>query len=59
VAKEDYPTLPLLLSLLDTAIDHKQPFGSNWPPDELVRVREAMEYAIAPPTADTNLRRTL
>jgi len=44
--KEDYPALPLVFSLLDTAIDRRQQFGPNWPPDELARVREDLEYAI-------------
>lgn len=43
---QDYPGLPLLLSLLDTAIDRKEPMGSNWPTDELVKVRQAIEAAI-------------
>jgi hypothetical protein len=43
---QDYPGLPLLLSLLDTAIDRKEPMGSNWPTDELAKVRQAIEAAI-------------
>jgi hypothetical protein len=42
----DYPSLPLLLSLLDTAIDRKQAFGLHWPPEEVAKVREAVEAAI-------------
>lgn len=41
-----YPGLPLLLSLIDTAIDRKQPLGANWGADRLVLVREALEYVI-------------
>ena len=42
----DLPALPLLLSLLDTAIDRKQPLANNWASDSLVEVREALEYAV-------------
>jgi hypothetical protein len=42
----DYPSLPLLLSLLDTAIDRKQPFGPNWPAERVGQVRQAVEAAI-------------
>jgi hypothetical protein len=38
--------LPLFLSLLDTAIDRKQPFGSSWPPERVAEVRQAVEAAI-------------
>jgi hypothetical protein len=54
---EDYPPLPLFLSLLDTAIDRKQPFAiqhksepdtvpKGWPLENVVKVREAVEAAI-------------
>jgi hypothetical protein len=43
---EDYPSLSLLLSLLDTAIDRKQPFGLQWTADKVAEVRQAMEAAI-------------
>jgi hypothetical protein len=42
----DYPALPLLLSLLDTAIDRKQPLGPLWSPEKLAEVRQAAEAAI-------------
>jgi hypothetical protein len=42
----DFPSLPLLLSLLDTAIDHKQPFGPDWPLDRVAEVRRAVEAAV-------------
>lgn len=42
----DYPGLPLLLSLLDTALDRKHPLQAGWPPDQLAAVRDALEYAI-------------
>jgi SIR2-like domain len=43
---QDYPSLPLLLSLIDTAIDRKQAFGVAWPIEEVAKVREAVEAAI-------------
>jgi len=43
---QDYPSLPLFLSLLDTAIDRKHPFGPDWPPEKVAKVREAVEAAI-------------
>ncbi|HEY0426315.1 MAG TPA: hypothetical protein VGC76_00785 [Pyrinomonadaceae bacterium] len=56
----DYPALPLLLSLIDTAIDRKQPMNQKWVSERLidvdrasgyfrqslVHVREALEYII-------------
>lgn len=44
--QSDYPALPLLLSLIDTAIDRKHSFGPKWDLDRLVKVRDALEYAI-------------
>jgi hypothetical protein len=44
--KEHFPPLPLLLSLLDTAIDRDDAFGKNWPPERLRHVRGTVEYAI-------------
>lgn len=44
--REDYPGLPLLLSLLDTALDRKHPLQAGWAPDQLAQVRDALEYAI-------------
>jgi len=41
-----YPALPLLISLIDTAIDRKQPLGPRSSSDQLVDVREALEYII-------------
>jgi hypothetical protein len=42
---EHYPGLPLLLSLLDTAIDRAQPFGDR-SVDDLRKVRGAVEYVV-------------
>jgi hypothetical protein len=41
-----YPGLPLLLSLIDTAIDRKQPLGASWSVERLEDVRSSLEYAI-------------
>ncbi|HKR95885.1 MAG TPA: hypothetical protein VJW55_11005, partial [Candidatus Angelobacter sp.] len=43
---EDYPGLPLMMSLLDLALDRKQPFHANWSTDQLAKVRQAMELGI-------------
>ena len=43
---EHFPPLPLVLSLVDTALDRDDAFSTNWPPSELRKVREALEYAI-------------
>jgi len=44
--KTDYPALPLLLSLVDTAIDRNQPMGSDWPVERLRQVRRALQYMV-------------
>ena len=44
--KSDYPALPLLLSLLDKAIDLDQPLGRAWPPDRLRQVKRSLQYTI-------------
>jgi len=41
-----YPPLPLLLSLVDVAIDRKQSFSAAWNTDQVTRVRDALEYVI-------------
>lgn len=43
--KDDYPGLPLLLSLIDTALDRKQQFGTA-DVATLARVRRGIEYAV-------------
>ena len=43
---QDYPSLSLLLSLLDTAIDRKEPFGRDWANEKVAQVRQAVEAAI-------------
>src|SRR5213595_2096663 len=43
---DDYPQLPLLLSLLDTAIDREHGFGGKWTIESLRSVRKEAEYAV-------------
>jgi hypothetical protein len=45
-AESDYPALPLLLSLLDKAIDLDQPMGPTWPTDKLRVVRRSLQYTV-------------
>lgn len=45
-SNDAYPPLPLLLSLVDTALDRKQPIGLYHGPRELRKVRQAVEYAV-------------
>jgi hypothetical protein len=42
----DFPGLPLLLSLLDTALDRREPFSSGWAIERVGQVRAALEYTI-------------
>lgn len=42
----DYPPLPTLLSLLDTAISREHDLGPNWPTATLRKVRRQAEYAV-------------
>jgi len=44
--ESDYPALPLLLSLVDTAIDRNQPMGVGWTVDLLRQVRRALQYMV-------------
>ena len=41
-----YPPLPLVLSLIDTALDRDDAFSAAWPPSRLREVRDALEYSI-------------
>lgn len=45
-SESDYPALPLLLSLVDTAIDRNQPMGAVWTVDLLRQVRRALQYMV-------------
>lgn len=40
----DYPPLPLLLSLIDTALEKGEGFGAEWKGDRLQTVRHGIEY---------------
>lgn len=42
----DYPPLPLLMSLIDLAIDQRSSFGAEWPAAKLVDLRRALEACI-------------
>jgi len=44
--KWSYPGLPLLMSLVDAAIDRGQPLHANFPVSRLREVRAALEYGI-------------
>jgi hypothetical protein len=41
-----YPPLPLVLSLVDTALDRGDALGSRWPASDLRYVRDGLEYAV-------------
>ncbi|HEY4330908.1 MAG TPA: hypothetical protein VGN88_14290 [Phycisphaerae bacterium] len=43
---ELYPGLPLLMSLLDTALDRRQAFNSTWGAPDVSQLREAIELGI-------------
>jgi hypothetical protein len=43
---DHYPSLPLLMSLLDTALDRRQSFHPNWEASKVSEVREAVEFGI-------------
>ena len=43
---QDYPPLPTLLSLLDTAISREHDLGPEWPTARLREVRREAEYAV-------------
>src|SRR5947207_864377 len=45
-SEADYPALPLLLSLVDTAIDRNQPMGPKWAVELLRQVRRALQYMV-------------
>jgi hypothetical protein len=44
--KEHYPSLPLLLSLIDTAVDRNQPLTRHSSCKDLLRIRTALEFTI-------------
>ena len=44
--KSSYPSLPLLMSLIDAAVDRGQPLGANYDANRLRDVRAAIDYTI-------------
>jgi hypothetical protein len=42
----DFPDLPLLIGLLDIALDHKHSLRSDWSAERLKTVRDALNYVI-------------
>jgi hypothetical protein len=45
-SKQHFPGLPLLMSLIDTAIGRREDFYGAWDLDTLVKLREAIEFGI-------------
>lgn len=43
---KDYPSLPLLMSLIDIAIDRKHSFGARWNIETMAKLRHALDLAI-------------
>lgn len=43
---ESYPGLPMLMSLLDTALDRRQDFHPAWNTNSILEIREAIEFGI-------------
>ena len=44
--KELYPGLPLVMSLIDTALARRQAFNSDWNSDRVSQLRQEMEFGI-------------
>lgn len=44
--KWDYPSLPLIMSLIDIAIDRKHSFGAEWNAETMASLRHALDLAI-------------
>ena len=44
--KERYPSLPLLLSLIDMALDRRELFVQNWDIEALAELRQQIELGI-------------
>lgn len=44
--RAQYPSLPLLMSLIDTALDRRQALHRQWQPPRISDLREAVEFAI-------------
>jgi NAD-dependent SIR2 family protein deacetylase len=41
-----YPGLPLLMSLLDSSLSRREPFGGRWDMDAIAQLREVIEFGI-------------
>src|SRR5215472_2720361 len=46
LAPDSYPGLPLLMSLLDTALERRQSFHPSWDAASISEIREAIEFGI-------------
>jgi hypothetical protein len=44
--KRHYPSLPLLMSLVDTALDRREPLYGRWDLNTLATLRQAIEFGI-------------
>ncbi len=44
--EDSFPPLPLLISVIDTAIDRKHSLNQKWDNGQLIAVREALDYVI-------------
>ena len=44
--KVEYPALPLVMSLIDTALDRRQSLNANWDVAKLTQLREEVEFAL-------------
>ncbi len=45
-AKDQFPSLPLVMSLIDTALDRRQAFHPDWGPQKVSDLRQAIELRI-------------
>jgi hypothetical protein len=43
---DSYPGLPMLMNLLDTALDRRQAFHTAWDANSILEIREAIELGI-------------
>jgi hypothetical protein len=44
--EDEYPALPLVMSLLDVSLDRRQPFQGSWDVAKIAKVRQAVELGI-------------
>jgi NAD-dependent SIR2 family protein deacetylase len=45
-SQDSFPGLPMIMSLLDTALDRRQAFHSAWDANSILEIREAIEFGI-------------